>query len=106
MSAITYSPYDLTERARAAARLLAAAPTETKDYALHHMADALRRGTPGIVRANQRDVARARADKKGKAFVDRLQLDPRRVEAMARAVEEVAALPDPVGEVVDTWRRP
>src|SRR5689334_6057476 len=106
MRAAVHEMYDLTEHARAAARALAASPASLKDEALRRMADGLRRATPAILRANRRDMAKAREGGKNKAFVDRLLLDRARVDAMARAVEEVAALPDPVGEVVDTWRRP
>src|SRR5687767_15969279 len=96
----------LAERAKAAARALAAVPTERKDAALAAVAKALRSSSERIVAANRLDVGEAQAAGKGGAFVDRLTLDAPRVEAMARAVEDVARLPDPVGEVTERWERP
>lgn len=96
----------LAEAARAASRALAIAPTEQKDAALRSMARHLRRAAPAILAANAEDVAGARAAGRTGALVDRLVLNESRLEAMARAVEEVAALKDPVGEVTETWERP
>lgn len=70
------------------------------------MARALLRGRNAILAANAADVRKAERSKKSAAFLDRLALDSARVAAMAEAVEEVARLPDPVGERVDAWRRP
>ncbi|XXF79287.1 glutamate-5-semialdehyde dehydrogenase [Myxococcaceae bacterium GXIMD 01537] len=96
----------LAEEARAAARLLATAPAARKDDALRAMARHLRDSAPAILAANAEDVAAARAAGKNAAFLDRLLLDAPRLEAMARAVEAVANLKDPVGEVTETWERP
>lgn len=96
----------LAEAARAAARVLASAPTERKDAALRAMARHLRETAPGILAANAEDVSTARAAGKTAAFLDRLMLDAARLEGMARAVEAVASLKDPVGEVTETWERP
>jgi glutamate-5-semialdehyde dehydrogenase len=96
----------LAEAARAASRALAIAPTEQKDAALRAMARHLRRAAPAILAANAEDVAGARAAGRTGALVDRLVLNESRLEAMARAVEEVATLKDPVGEVTETWERP
>jgi glutamate-5-semialdehyde dehydrogenase len=96
----------LAERARDAARVLSAAPTRLKDQALRHAAEAIRRRAPEILRGNEADLAAARAAGQGAAFLDRLALDERRLDGIARALEEVAALPDPVGEVTASWRRP
>jgi glutamate-5-semialdehyde dehydrogenase len=96
----------LAERARAAARALSSAPTRLKDQALRHAAEALRSGASAILAENARDVDAARAAGQSAAFLDRLALDARRLEGIARALEEVAALPDPVGEVTASWRRP
>src|SRR3984885_4745702 len=82
--------------ARAAARILANAPAEVKTRALLAGARRLREGAAGILAANARDLAEARAKGLTAAFVDRLALDAKRIEAMARGVEAVAALPDPV----------
>jgi glutamate-5-semialdehyde dehydrogenase len=96
----------LAENARAASRALSIAPTQKKNDALRGMARHLRAAAPSILAANAEDVAAARSAGKNPAFVDRLLLDGPRLEAMARAVEEVAALEDPVGEVTEHWKRP
>lgn len=87
-------------RAREAARVLALATRKDKDAALTAMADALVAGTDRIVAANADDVAEARADGTPENVIDRLALDADRVAAFAQGVRDVAALPDPVGEVV------
>jgi len=92
--------------ARAAATELAIAPPEAKNAALAAAASALRRAVPEILAANARDLAAARANTATSAFLDRLTLDPARVEAIAEGLEAIAALADPVGEVMSEWRRP
>src|SRR5258705_6821351 len=92
--------------ARRAARALAGASTAAKDTALRGAAARLRRDEAAILRANADDVARARAADESAAFVDRLTLTASRIDAMARGLEEIAALPDPVGETIAAWRRP
>jgi glutamate-5-semialdehyde dehydrogenase len=96
----------LAGEARAAARALAGASSAAKDAALRGAAARLRREQDAILRANREDVERTRAAGESAAFVDRLTLDPRRIDAMARGLEEIAALPDPVGETIAAWRRP
>jgi glutamate-5-semialdehyde dehydrogenase len=92
--------------ARAAARTLALAPTEAKDRALRAAAEALRAGASSILEANARDLAAARAGGRPAAFLDRLALDAKRIEGIARGLEEIAALPDPVGALMAEWMRP
>ncbi|MFG3494090.1 glutamate-5-semialdehyde dehydrogenase [Streptomyces sp. NPDC047928] len=87
-------------RARAAAAEIAPLPRAAKDDALLAMADALEARTAEIVTANAEDVARAREAGTSEAIIDRLTLTPERVRAIAADVRDVAALPDPVGEVV------
>lgn len=87
-------------RAREAARVLALASRADKDAALLAAADALVAATDRIVEANALDVEAARAEGTPENVVDRLLLDPARVAAFAQGVRDVAALPDPVGEVV------
>ncbi|GAA1354309.1 glutamate-5-semialdehyde dehydrogenase [Streptomyces beijiangensis] len=87
-------------RARAAAADLAPLPRAAKDDALLAMADALEVRTAEIVEANAVDVAKARAAGTSESVVDRLTLTPERIRAIAADVRDVAALPDPVGEVV------
>lgn len=94
------------ERAKRASRVLAVAPTGQKNRALELLAAALRERTADIVAANAKDLIDARAAGKNAAFLDRLLLDAARVEAMAKAVESIVALEDPVGEVTESWRRP
>jgi glutamate-5-semialdehyde dehydrogenase len=96
----------LAQSARAASRALATAPTHQKDAALRAMARHLREALPTLLAANAEDMAAARAAGKGGAFLDRLLLDASRVEGMARAVESVADLKDPVGEVTEEWDLP
>jgi glutamate-5-semialdehyde dehydrogenase len=91
--------------ARAAARVLARSDTRAKNSALERMAGALRRDALQLLAANAHDVEGARAAHDA-AFVDRLALREDGVEAMARGLEEIAALPDPVGEISDLRHRP
>jgi glutamate-5-semialdehyde dehydrogenase len=93
-------------KARAAARMLANASAEAKNEAILAAARVLRERGAEILAANARDLAEARAKGLGPALLDRLALDPKRVEQMARGLEEVAALPDPVGRVLATFERP
>ncbi len=86
-------------QARAAARTLVSASTEQKNQALREMAVALRAASAELVAANALDLEAAKNAGKNSAFLDRLLLDAGRVEAMAAAVESVAALPDPVGVI-------
>jgi glutamate-5-semialdehyde dehydrogenase len=91
--------------ARRAAALMAHAPAERKTEALKAAAAAIRAARVAILAANERDLAEAGAAL-SPALRDRLVLDEKRVEAMARGLEEVAALPDPVGAVLARWMRP
>jgi glutamate-5-semialdehyde dehydrogenase len=94
------------KRARAAARVLARADTEAKNRALAAIAAAIRRDAARLIAENAGDVEAARAAGEDAAFVDRLTLTAKSVEAMARGVEEVANLPDPVGEISERKRQP
>jgi glutamate-5-semialdehyde dehydrogenase len=96
----------LGARARAAARGIANAPPERKAKALRAAAGFLRARKPEILAANARDLAEARTRGLSGALIDRLTLDDKRIEAMARGVDEVADLPDPVGRVLATYDRP
>jgi glutamate-5-semialdehyde dehydrogenase len=86
--------------AREAAAVLRDAPADRRSRAIRAIADHLRRRSHDILAANAQDVAEATA------MVDRLLLNPERLENMARAIEEIAEIPDPVGEVTDQWTRP
>ena len=97
---------ELCLAARDASRALAALPTGTKDAALHAIADALEARTAEILEANARDMQAGRANGLDAALLDRLALDEGRVRAMADGVRAIAALPDPVGELIDGQRLP
>ncbi|MEK9966178.1 MAG: glutamate-5-semialdehyde dehydrogenase [Rhodospirillaceae bacterium] len=92
--------------AKAAAHELASATPDAKNAALHAAAAAIRARKDKILAANANDVARAEAKGVKGSFLDRLVLNDDRVEAMARGLEEVAALPDPIGTVLAEWERP
>jgi glutamate-5-semialdehyde dehydrogenase len=96
----------LGQRARAAARALREAAADERTSALLAMAPRLRAAAPDILAANALDVAAAREKALSDSFIDRLLLDEGRIEAMARGIETVAALPDQVGEVMAEWTRP
>ena len=120
MSAIIKSPPDSTgksgdikqymqslgRQARAAARELARAGTDAKNAALAAMAAAIRRDCAKLIAANALDIESARKSGKDAAFIDRLTLTAKSVEAMAAGLEQVAALPDPIGEVTEVRERP
>jgi glutamate-5-semialdehyde dehydrogenase len=92
--------------ARTAARQLALVSTEVKNAALRAAAVELRGATAAVVEANECDLAAAREAGRAGSFLDRLMLDARRIECVARGLEEIAALPDPVGAAIAEWTRP
>ena len=96
----------IAQRARAASLALATVPTERKNAALLRLADLLEASTAVLLTANQRDLDAAAAHGLSAAQIDRLTLTPDRLGHLARSVREVAALPDPVGEVLEDWTRP
>jgi len=96
----------LGERARDAAAVLAAAPSDQKQSALRAMAVRIRTSQSRFLAANANDVERTQALGKPASFIDRLTLTPDRIEAMAKGLEDVATLPDPVGAVMANWQRP
>ncbi len=94
------------KQARAASRLVAAASTDAKNTALNAMAAKIREHQAELLAANERDLAQARADGLEAAMIDRLTLSAKGVESMAQGLEQIAALPDPVGEITNVKRRP
>jgi len=96
----------LGRNARAAARLLARASTASKNAALLAAAAALRAQAPAIKAANEIDVAAGRAKGLSAAVLDRLALDDKRIEGMAKGLEDIATLADPVGQEIARWQRP
>ncbi|MBF0248291.1 MAG: glutamate-5-semialdehyde dehydrogenase [Alphaproteobacteria bacterium] len=97
---------DLGQAAKAAARKLATATPDAKNRALTGAAAAIRARKADIQAANAEDVAAARAKGLTPAMIDRLVLNDSRIEAMAKGLEDIAALPDPVGRVLAQWDRP
>jgi glutamate-5-semialdehyde dehydrogenase len=97
---------DMGARARAAARILAGTPREAKAAALAAAAAALRADADAVLAANCEDMARAEAAGLSAAMLDRLKLDAGRLDGVAKALEQVAALPDPVGQLIDESERP
>jgi glutamate-5-semialdehyde dehydrogenase len=94
------------EAAKTASRRLAIATPEEKTTALKAAAKALRAAVPSILEANTKDVEAAKAAGRIASYIDRLELNEKRVEAIAKGLEEIAELPDPVGTVLAEWMRP
>ncbi|RUW42302.1 glutamate-5-semialdehyde dehydrogenase [Mesorhizobium sp. M2A.F.Ca.ET.015.02.1.1] len=97
---------DIGRRARAAARPLAIASTKAKNAALAAMADAILRNERAILDANAIDMSNGEEAGLSGSFMDRLKLTPSRIKAMADGIREIAALKDPVGDVIAEWDRP
>ncbi|WP_090590444.1 glutamate-5-semialdehyde dehydrogenase [Pelagibacterium luteolum] len=97
---------DLGRRARAAASVLAHTTAEKKNHALRAAAAAIDTGRGPILAANAKDIEAAKAGGMSAAFIDRLLLDDKRLDAIVAALETVADLPDPVGMIIANWQRP
>jgi len=97
---------ELGRNARAASRLMAAASTEAKNKALALIAAKIRARAEELLAANARDLAQARADGLEPAMLDRLTLTAKGIESMAAGLEQIASLPDPIGEITNVKRRP
>jgi glutamate-5-semialdehyde dehydrogenase len=106
MATITTTVADICADAKRAAKALARADTATKNAALERIATALVQRTEEILEANARDMQAGREAELGGALLDRLLLDEGRIEGIARAVRQIVALGDPVGEVIDGHRLP
>jgi glutamate-5-semialdehyde dehydrogenase len=100
------TPQVRLERAKEASRATAALTSDDKARVLEAIAVALEQNAEQIIEANGKDIVRGREDGIGESLIDRLRLDEKRVAALASAVREVAALPDPVGRVVGGHRMP
>ena len=94
------------DKAKAAARQLATATTPAKNAALRKSAESLRRRQNEILSENAKDIAAAQEEAIGSALLDRLVLNEERIEAMAKGLNDIAELPDPVGAITDEWERP
>ncbi|MDP8968465.1 MAG: gamma-glutamyl-phosphate reductase, partial [Actinomycetota bacterium] len=106
MAIATRTVSDVCLAARDAARALAALDTDTKNAALQAIAAALIARSDEILEANARDMETGRASGLDAALLDRLALDPARIAVIAAGTRAIAALPDPVGEVVEGARLP
>jgi glutamate-5-semialdehyde dehydrogenase len=105
MDVTTYM-HGVGRQARAAARIVARADTATKNRALREMAAAIERDRKRLLEANARDVEKAKQQKLDAAAIDRLTLTPRTIAAMAGGLRQIAALPDPIGEITSLKKRP
>ncbi|MCE3233791.1 MAG: glutamate-5-semialdehyde dehydrogenase [Rickettsiaceae bacterium] len=97
---------NIGKKAKAAAAILANADRKAKDFALLEAAKALRERMSEILAENSKDVAEAKAKGMEKAMVERLTIDEKKVESMAKGLEEIAELNDPVGKEISSWDRP
>ncbi|HZX48116.1 MAG TPA: gamma-glutamyl-phosphate reductase, partial [Nitrospirota bacterium] len=93
-------------KAREGSRRLASLSTAVKNKALMEMADDIERGAERLRHENRKDIEAGEARSLSSALIDRLTLNDKRIMEMAQGLREVAALPDPVGEVTRMWRRP
>ena len=100
------SIYELGKRAKEASYDLGIASTTEKNKALESMANALINNTNEIIKANKEDLDRAVQKGTSKAMLDRLSLNESRIEDMAKGLRELIALEDPIGEVIEMWKRP
>jgi len=106
MSTIQETIHQMGRQARAAAYKLAQLSSDEKNAILRAMAVAVRQATPELLAANALDLAAGREKGLSAAMLDRLMLDEKRIDAMAAGIDQVATLPDPVGQVLDSWDRP
>ena len=106
MTTIQETIHQMGRQARAAAYQLAKLTSAEKNALLRAMAAAIRGCVPELLEANNRDLAVAVAKDLSAAMLDRLRLDKSRIEAMAAGIDQVATLPDPVGQVMEAWSRP
>ena len=106
MSAIEESILQMGRQARAAAYRLAQLSSDEKNAILRAMASSIRANAATLMQANDKDLAAGVEKGLSAAMLDRLRLDEARIEAMAAGIDQVATLPDPVGQVMDAWERP
>jgi glutamate-5-semialdehyde dehydrogenase len=98
--------FEIACSAKSVSRKLANISTRIKDESLKSMAAGLIKGKYSILRSNSKDLRSARAKGMPNSFIDRLELNEKRIKDMASALEDIVRLRDPVGEVIDAWRRP
>ncbi len=96
----------MTKNAKATTQVMAQSSGDTRNHALNSAAELLRQHCAEILVENEKDVANAHANGQDAAFIDRLQLDENRVDAMAKGLEDIAGLTDPLGRELASWTRP
>ena len=96
----------MTARARACLKPMARADHDSRNTALKATAARLRANSDSILSANEKDIAAAEMRDKGAAMIGRLTLNPDRIEAMAKGLEDICTLEDPIGRELDRWQRP
>ncbi len=106
MSTIQETIHQMGRQARAASYKLSLLTSDEKNLILHAMAKMLRARVPELLAANEKDLIAAREKGISGAMLDRLKLDEKRIELMASGIDQVATLPDPVGQIMDDWSRP
>jgi glutamate-5-semialdehyde dehydrogenase len=106
MSTLQETIHQMGQQARAAAYKLAQLTSDEKNTILRAMATAIRQRMPELLEANAKDLTAGQEKGLSNAMLDRLMLDEKRIEAMAAGIEQVVTLPDPVGQVLDSWERP
>jgi glutamate-5-semialdehyde dehydrogenase len=106
VSSIQETIHQMGRQARAAAYKLAQLSSDEKNAILREMAAAIRQRVPELLAANAKDLEAGCAKGLSAAMLDRLMLDEKRIEAMAAGIDQVATLPDPVGQILDSWARP
>ena len=106
MSTLQETIHHMGQQARAAAYKLAQLSSAEKNAILRSMAAAIRQRVPELLEANAKDLTAGQEKGLSNAMLDRLMLDEKRIETMAAGIDQVATLPDPVGQVLDAWDRP
>ena len=94
---------DILQKVKLASKVVASLKGETKRKVLKEMADALRENASYIIEENKKDLEYAKKENLSSALIDRLLLNEKRVEDMAKALEDIAKLKDPVGKIIDGW---
>jgi len=94
------------DRARKASKVLSHAESSVKNLSLVAAAEALRASKKELIAANQKDIAFGKAKNLSSAMIDRLELNDERIDAIAQALIDISALPDPVGQTIAEWDRP
>jgi len=106
MDSIAELILNLGQKAKKASRSLRTVDTETKNAVLHNIASNIRKNQKAILDANKKDLVQAKSNDLDDALLDRLMLNPERINDIVEGLEQVASLPDPIGEITDLEYRP